>query len=50
MRKLSLVVEIDGDVHDTDEAQVYDQERTAILRNYNLKVIRFRNEEIKSGI
>lgn len=46
--KLRLVVEIDGGIHDTDEARDYDQERTMLLENYNLKVIRFRNEEIET--
>jgi very-short-patch-repair endonuclease len=46
--KLCLVVEIDGNIHDTDEAQDYDQERTGILENYDLKVIRFWNEEIET--
>ena len=41
-----VVIEVDGDIHDTDEAQEYDYERTGILKNYNLQVIRFRNEEI----
>ncbi len=45
--KLSLVIEIDGDVHDTDEAKIYDQERTIVLESYSLKVIRFRNSEIE---
>lgn len=45
--KLGLVVEVDGNIHDTLEAQAYDQERTKTLENYNLKVIRFRNEEIE---
>ena len=44
--KLSLVIEIDGSVHDSKDAQEYDEERTQILENYNLKVIRFRNEEV----
>jgi very-short-patch-repair endonuclease len=44
--KLSLIVEVDGAVHNTDGAEEYDQERTGILENYNLKVIRFKNEEI----
>lgn len=44
--KLSLVIEIDGDVHDTDEAKYYDQERTIILESYSLKVMRFKNMEI----
>ena len=46
LTKLCLAVEIDGNIHDTYEAQDYDQERTGILENYILKVIRFRNEEI----
>jgi very-short-patch-repair endonuclease len=46
--KLSLVVEIDGSIHDTHNAQDYDQERTGILENYNLNVIRFRNKEIET--
>lgn len=46
--KLRLVMEIDGIIHDTCEAQDYDQERTEILKNYDLEVIRFKNEEIES--
>ena len=46
--ELGLIVEIDGDVHDTTEAQNYDKERTRILENYNLKVIRFKNEEVEA--
>jgi len=45
--KLSLVIEIDGGIHDTDEAKCYDQERTIILESYSLKVIRFKNEEVE---
>ncbi|MGE5605896.1 MAG: endonuclease domain-containing protein [Bacteroidota bacterium] len=45
--KLSLVVEIDGSVHDSEEAQDYDRERTDLLEKYNLKVIRFKNKEIE---
>lgn len=44
--KLHLVIEIDGSVHDSPEAQEYDSKRTGILENYNLKVIRFRNDEV----
>lgn len=46
--KLDLVIEIDGNVHDTPEAQGYDIERTKILENYNLKVIRFTNTEVEA--
>jgi very-short-patch-repair endonuclease len=43
---LKLVIEIDGDSHNTEEAQAYDQERTNVLRSYGLKVIRFTNAEV----
>ena len=46
--KLSLVVEIDGSAHDSLEAKNYDRERTELLENYNLKVIRFKNEEVET--
>ncbi len=41
-----LVVEIDGAQHYTDEGTASDEERTAILEGYGLKVIRFTNREI----
>jgi very-short-patch-repair endonuclease len=46
--KLSLVVEIDGSTHDSLEAKDYDRERTELLEKYNLKVIRFKNEEVET--
>jgi very-short-patch-repair endonuclease len=46
--KLRLVVEIDGSVHDSHEAQEYDRERTKVLESYNLKVIRFNNNEVEA--
>ena len=44
--KLKLVIEIDGDIHYTENAQEYDQQRTEILEGYGLKVIRFSNEDV----
>ena len=41
--KLKLVIEVDGDNHFSQEGLVYDQERTRILENYGLKVVRFTN-------
>lgn len=46
--KLGLVIEIDGNVHDTSEAQEYDCERTKILEDYDLKVMRFSNTEVEA--
>ena len=43
---LRLVIEVDGDVHFTDDAQVYDTERTQILESYGLQVIRFTNDQV----
>lgn len=44
--ELSLVIELDGDSHYEDGAQEYDAERTEVLEWYELKVIRFTNEEV----
>src|SRR5699024_10730443 len=43
-----LVVEIDGSQHYTEQGQAYDAERSAILSQYHLKVLRFSNREIGS--
>ncbi|MFY0697939.1 MAG: endonuclease domain-containing protein [Balneola sp.] len=39
-----LIVEIDGKVHDYQKD--YDRQRTVVLENLGLKVIRFKNEEV----
>jgi very-short-patch-repair endonuclease len=44
--KLKLVIEIDGDSHFTEEGKAYDQERTQILEGYDLKVVRFTNDQV----
>lgn len=46
----NLAVEIDGSSHDHREAKDYDRERTNYLSNFDVKVIRFRNEEVLAGI
>lgn len=43
-----LVVEIDGSQHYTEQGQAYDAERSAILSQYHLKVLRFSNREVDS--
>jgi very-short-patch-repair endonuclease len=43
---LKLVIEVDGEVHFTDSAEAYDQERTDILEGYGLTVIRFTNQQV----
>jgi very-short-patch-repair endonuclease len=37
-----LVIELDGEVHDTIEAQAYDAVRTETLESRGLRVLRFR--------
>ena len=44
--QLSLVIEVDGQSHFTDEGKDYDWERTQILEGYGLKVLRFSNDEV----
>jgi very-short-patch-repair endonuclease len=44
--KGKLIIEIDGSQHYSEEGLEHDQERTIILNNYGLKVIRFSNLDI----
>lgn len=43
---LKLVIEVDGDIHFTDDAQMHDLERTYILEGYGLTVMRFTNQQV----
>lgn len=43
-----LGVEVDGKIHDSQKE--YDVERTRILENLNIKILRFTNEEILNNI
>jgi very-short-patch-repair endonuclease len=45
-----LVVEIDGDSHFSDEAQVYDQERSQYLEALGLTVLRFTNAVVRQSL
>lgn len=44
--RLKLVIEVDGDIHYTDEGLLYDKRRTEILEKYGLQVLRFTNHEV----
>lgn len=46
----SLVIELDGSVHNLKEVAAYDEARERYLKDLNLNVIRFKNEEIESDI
>ena len=47
---LKLVIEVDGETHDTDEEVIYDNNRTEILEKSGYKIIRLRNEEVQAMI
>ena len=44
----ALVVETDGEIHQSQQA--YDKERSELIREYGIEVIRFTNEEIKNHL
>ena len=41
-----LVIELDGSQHYTLDGKLYDQERTAVLNEYGLLVLRFTNMDV----
>ncbi|MBI1779787.1 MAG: endonuclease domain-containing protein [Sphingobacteriales bacterium] len=45
-----LIIELDGAVHDAKENKEYDANRTYMLKEIGIMVIRFRNEEVIKGI
>lgn len=44
--EVNLVIEIDGGYHNEEEQKIYDQARTEYLKEFNLDLIRFNNEEV----
>ena len=48
--KLKLVIEIDGSIHNSNEAKLDDEKRQKDLENLSLTVIRFTNEQIKNEV
>ena len=47
---MKLVIEVDGSSHDSPNDLLFDEERSRILENSGIKILRFRNEEIQSVI
>jgi acetylglutamate kinase len=43
---IKLVIEIDGDIHDVEEAKQYDQAREQSIKEFGLTIMRFKNEEV----
>jgi cyclase len=48
--KLKFVIEIDGPIHDSEEAKSNDAKRQETLEGFGLTVIRFTNEQIKNDV
>ena len=46
--RLRLIIEVDGEIHFSDQAREYDDGRTAELEKFGIKIIRFSNEEVLS--
>jgi len=44
--QLRLVIEVDGEIHENNEAKEYDCNRSLELEKFELKVIRFKNKDI----
>ena len=44
--KVKLVVELDGDVHDSADQKEHDANRDAIMEKFGLTVLRFSNDDI----
>ena len=44
--KAHLIIEVDGSQHYTEEGKASDDFRTAILEGYDLRVIRFTNDQV----
>ena len=41
-----LVIELDGSQHYTEQGQLYDHERSCIIEQYGIEVLRFSNREV----
>ncbi|MCX6249537.1 MAG: endonuclease domain-containing protein [Bacteroidetes bacterium] len=48
--EIRLVIEIDGPIHLNKERSLYDKSRTAEMNRYDIKVIRFTNDEVRNHI
>lgn len=43
---MSLVIEVDGDIHSFDDQKAYDEVRQNEIESVGYKVLRFSNEEV----
>ncbi|WP_245429492.1 endonuclease domain-containing protein [Mesorhizobium sp. DCY119] len=47
--KHRLIIEVDGEIHKTDEAMSYDRQRDEYLRAEGFRILRFSNAEVLLG-
>jgi len=48
--KVKLGIEVDGEVHFTEEAKNYDENRSEFLSDFGIDIIRFRNDDIYNNL
>lgn len=48
--ELRLGIELDGEVHNSHEAEVYDQMRTRFLKENRIKILRYKNEVVYQNV
>ena len=47
---LKLVIEIDGEMHETPEQKEYDQARAGHFEQLGIRIIRFSNDEVRNNL
>jgi very-short-patch-repair endonuclease len=48
--ELKVGIEVDGSIHEYGDNKLYDTYRTLHLKEYDIKIIRFRNEEVLNNL
>ena len=48
--ELKLIIEIDGDSHFNEVAEIYDRERTSFLNDLGYQVLRYTNADVVGNI
>jgi very-short-patch-repair endonuclease len=48
--KLKLVIEVDGEIHDSTDAKEYDDGRSSELVRFGIRVLRFKNLDVLNNI
>ncbi len=48
--KVKLGIEVDGEVHFTEEEKNYDENRSGFLSDFGIEIIRFKNDEVFNNV